>query len=64
MHARIVEEYEGQYVAVFQDHLIDHDHDLLALARRIERDYSEDAVLITKVVDQVDRVLHFRSPRL
>jgi hypothetical protein len=64
MHARIVEEYEVQYVAVFQGHLIDHDHYLLALSRRIEREYSEDVVLIKKVADQPDRVLHFRSPRL
>lgn len=64
MHARLLDEYEGQYVAMFQGQLIDHDQDVLALAERIERDYSGDVVLITKVVDQADRVLQFRSPRL
>lgn len=64
MHARLAEGYEGQYVAIFQGQLIDHDQDVLALAGRIERDYSGDVVLITKVVDQADRVLQFRSPRL
>ena len=64
MHARLLDENEGQYVAMFQGQLIDHDQDVLALAERIERDYSGDVVLITKVVDQADRVLQFRSPRL
>lgn len=64
MHARLADEYEGQYVAIYQGQLIDHDQDVLALAERIEHDYSGDVVLITKVVDQADRVLHFRSPRL
>jgi len=64
MHASLADEYEGQYVAIFQGQLIDHDQDVLALAGRIEHDYPGDVVLITKVVDQPNRVLHFRSPRL
>jgi hypothetical protein len=64
MHARLAEEYEDQYVAIFQGQLIDHDHDVLALAGRISRDHPKGVVLITKVADQPDRVIHFRSPRL
>lgn len=64
MHRHIAEEYQNQYVAIFRGQLIDHDQDVLALTGRVERDHSRDMVLITKVVDQPDGVLHFRSPRL
>lgn len=63
-HSELMEQYGGQYVAMFHGQVVDHDQDILALVRRINRDYSENVVLIKQVIDQPDRVLDFRSPRI
>lgn len=64
MHSQLMESYEGQFVAFFQGQVIDHDVDALALVRRINDDRPDDVVLIKQVIEQPDRVLHVRSPRL
>ena len=63
MHLELLEKYEGQYVAISQGQVVDHDQDVLALVRRIDLDYPEKAILVKQVVDQPDQDLHFRSPR-
>jgi len=63
MHLELLEKYEGQFVAISQGQVVDHDQDVLTLVRRIDLDYPEQAVLVKQVVDQPDQDLHFRSPR-
>ncbi len=64
MHPQLLEHYEGQYVAVFQGQVIDHDQDIGSLVQRVNRDLPEEVVLVKQVTAKSDRVLRFRSPRL
>jgi hypothetical protein len=64
MHARLMEEYLGQYVAVLGGQIVDHDHDQLALFQRIDCEYPDTPVLIKQVVAQREEVYAFRSPRI
>lgn len=66
-HALITElqaSYAGQFVAIHQGKVIDHDIDPVALVKRINRDYSDQVVLIKQVTRQPAETLRFRSPRL
>lgn len=56
--------YEGQYVAIYQGNLIDHDDDITALAVRIDEAYPDEIVLIKQVLAEADQELVIRSPRL
>ncbi len=58
------EPYAGQYVAVFQGEVLDHDSDRLALAQRIRARYPEMPVLITAAEARAPREFQVRSPRL
>jgi hypothetical protein len=64
MHSTLLRSYEGQYVALHQGQVIDHDEDVLTLGRRVSQDHRNKIVLIKKVLEQPDRILEFRSPRL
>lgn len=64
MYEDLLRQYEGQYVAVHQGQVVDHDTDQLALLRRRKLNYPQDVVLIAQVSSEAQRVLHFRSPRL
>lgn len=52
LHAQLLPVYRGQYVAIHNGQMIDHDFDRLALYRRIRTHYGKTAVLITPVIDQ------------
>lgn len=56
--------YEGQFVAVHQGKVVDHDIDPVALVKRINQNYSEEVVLIKQVTREPADTLRFRSPRL
>ena len=58
------EPYAGQYVAVLQGEVVDHDVDRLALARRIRDRYPGTPVLITAAGARAPREFQIRSPRL
>ncbi len=64
MHTQLMDRHAGEYVAIFQGQLIDHDQDELALFHRIEDKYPDDVVLLKKVLPWPEPDLHFRSPRL
>ena len=64
MHADLLARYRGEYVAIYQGRLIDHDPDQAGLLKRIEQQYPDSPVLITPVLDQPEEVYTFRSPRL
>ena len=56
--------YPGQYVAVHNGQVIDHDPDLRTLHLRVHQKLGQAPVLLKQVTDQPERVLQFRSPRL
>ena len=64
MREEMVEKYLGQYVAVFQGKVVDHDDDPGALVDRLDEQYPDDVVLVREVHEGPDRVLRMRSPRL
>jgi hypothetical protein len=64
MHAELMAQYAGEYVAIHQGWLIDHDRDELALLRRLDAHYSDDVVLMKQVRLLPESELRFRSPRL
>lgn len=64
LHSDLLKKYEGDFVAVYQGVVIDHDADGLALSMRVRQQQPGAVILIRQVLPQVERVLHFRSPRL
>lgn len=64
MHPNLLKHYLGQYVAIYQGQLVDHDQNRLALYLRIDNQYPDVPVLMRPVSSQVDRIITIRSPRL
>ena len=64
MHPLLVKEYLGEYVAIFQGELVDHDPDPVSLHNRITAKYPNEVVLSRKVEQTASPVIHMRSPRL
>ena len=64
MHGELVKKFLGQYVAIYQGRLVDHDDDPVVLHQRIEKHYPATTVLSRKVQKEAVPVLHMRSPRL
>jgi hypothetical protein len=60
----LLNQYDGEYVAVHQGEVIDHDVDLRALHLRVFEALGHAAVLLKKVAAQPEQDLVFRSPRL
>jgi len=56
--------YAGQYVAVLEGRVIDHDPDQRELAIRIRHQYPNTPVLITKAEARAPREYRILSPRL
>lgn len=56
--------YAGQYVAVHQGVVIDHDSDIRSLHLRVYEQVGRTPVLLKQVKDEPERELVFRSPRL
>jgi len=63
MHAELKRRFLGEYVAIHNGKLIDHDTDRRALSRRVRQKYGNVAVLITPVEDKPERELLMLSPR-
>jgi hypothetical protein len=64
MKPDLIAQYRGQFIALFQQQVIDHDPDELALLARIEQTHPDELVLIRQVVETPESPLQFRSPRL
>jgi hypothetical protein len=64
MKERLVADYVGQFVAIFQQEVVDHDCDEQALLARINERYPDDVVLIRQVLEQDEPPFLFRSPHL
>jgi hypothetical protein len=63
MHPELWLKYPQEYVAVYQGKMVDHDPDVISLARRVRKSHPGEVVLITQVQRQATRDLYFRSPR-
>ena len=61
---KLRESYLDIFVAFYQEKLIDHDTDELALLARIDQQYPDQVVLIKPVMSEPEPVLRIRSPRL
>lgn len=64
MHEELLERYPGEYVAIYQGKLIDHDPDQLRLFQRVAQRYANLPVLIKQVLSDPEEVYSFRSPML
>jgi len=64
LHPQLVNQFKGQYVAIFKGQMVDHDVDPVALLKRVKEHHPGKTVLQRKVEDNPDPVLWFRSPRL
>ncbi len=64
LHARLLADHAGDYVAIHQGKVIDHDADQLALFQRVEQRYGDTPVLIKQVLADPEEEYTFRSPTL
>lgn len=64
LHPSLKREYLGEYVAIYQGKLVDHDPDLVELIQRRELRYPDEVVLIRQVLEEPEKELVIRSPRL
>ena len=64
MHAELLDKYAGEYVAVYQGQVVDHDPDQLALFLRIDKQYPDTPVFIAQVLSESEEIYTFRSPRI
>jgi hypothetical protein len=63
LHPTLWQNYAGEYVAIFQEQLVDHGPDLTALFKRIEERYPDNFVLVRPVREEPEIVYQDRSIR-
>lgn len=64
LHSTLMHSHYGEYVAIFEGRLVDHDSDSAALYRRIIAQYPDQFVWLSRVEDEPLQTLHSYSPRL
>lgn len=64
MHAELIENYLGVYVAIYNGKLVDHDQDPVKLLQRIRVRFPQKVVLRRKVDEIKEPTLHFRHPKI
>lgn len=64
MHAELVKQYRGQYVAIHDGQLVDHDPDPVTLLQRVRKNYPNQVILRRKVGTVPERELRVRHPRI
>ncbi|MCE7986095.1 MAG: hypothetical protein DYG89_33375 [Caldilinea sp. CFX5] len=63
-HQELLKVYRGQYIAMDQGRVVDHDVDGAALRRRIRAHYGSKAIFVTPVLEEPIQTIYVRSPRL
>lgn len=63
-HDQLLEQYKGEYIAMQNGQVIDHDSDRVALSHRVRARYGNAPMLITPVLAQARQTIVVRSPRL
>lgn len=56
--------FTGEFVAIKEGRVVDHDTDQLVLAERMSQHGDMEVVLIKQVLPDSPAVLHYRSPRM
>jgi predicted DNA-binding protein len=62
LHPELRQKHLGQWVAVHEQELVDHDSDRAALYKRVRATYGRTAVLIRQVTEQPDNEIWIRTP--
>lgn len=62
LHPELRQKYLGEWVAVHEQKLVDHDNDRAALYKRVRAAYGRTAVLIRQVTEQPDNEIWIRTP--
>ena len=62
IHAELRQKYLGQWVAINNQRLVDHDPDRLVLYRRTRSQYGHTSVLLREVTEQPQEEVWFRTP--
>ena len=63
LHPSLLENYQGQYVAIYGGELIDHDKDQVELYLRVKSSYPDKFVWIAPVCPEPEETYITRSPR-
>ncbi|MEW6404363.1 MAG: hypothetical protein AB1649_21395 [Chloroflexota bacterium] len=63
MPPNVRDQYQGQFVAVYRDEIVDSDEERLTLYQRIRERFGRRPVLIIEGGDQPMPVYHVRSPQ-
>ncbi len=58
MHPQLLADISGEYAAIYQGALVDHDRDIVALLQRIEERFPGEPVLVRQVREEVEPVIH------
>ena len=64
MHSKLKERHLGEYVAIYQGKLIDYDSDYGSLFERIQSNFPDTFVWITRVENEAEPVRYWRSSRI
>ncbi len=64
LHAELVMTHLGQFVAICDDKLVDHDPDPVTLLQRVRTQYPDKVVLRRKVETVPEHQLRIRHPRI
>ena len=62
MHAMLKQEYLGEWVAIDQGKLVDHDKDVASLYERVRAQYGKTSVLIRQVNEIAIEQITIRTP--
>ncbi len=62
LHAELQRKYLGQWVAVHNQAVVDHDQDRVALYRRVRAKYGRTAVLLRQVTEHPHEEIWLRTP--
>lgn len=64
LHPELLRTMPGQFVAVHNGQVVDHDSDQMAVFRRVEEAYEGQPVLIRQVRLEIEQTIEVLSPRL
>ena len=62
MHAQLLRDHLGEWVAIHDQQLVDHDSDRVALYRRVRARYGRTSVLIRQVTTEQVEEIWLRTP--
>ncbi len=62
LHAELKAKYLGEWVAIYEHQLVDHDPETINLYRRVRAKYGNAPVLIRQVEPEPDPILYVRTP--